>query len=129
GNGFNGASGFGGATGFEEVFEEFFNNFGGARSASRGPGGPRPGADLSVDMTITFEESIFGVEKEIEIDRLDICEVCDGNRAEPGTATVTCPQCNGTGEVRQVQQTFLGSMVRVAPCPRCNGRGETIETP
>ncbi len=129
GNGFSGASGFGGATGFEEIFEEFFNNFGGARSASRGRGGPRPGADLSVDMTITFEESIFGVEKEIEIDRLDICEVCDGNRAEPGTATVTCPQCNGTGEVRQVQQTFLGSMVRVAPCPRCNGRGETIETP
>ncbi len=129
GNGFNGAGGFGNATGFEEIFEEFFNNFGGARSASRGRSGARPGADLSVDMTITFEESIFGVEREIEIDRLEICEVCDGNRAEPGSSTATCPQCNGTGEVRQVQQTFLGSMVRVATCPRCNGRGETIETP
>ena len=126
GNGY-GASGFSGV-GFEEIFEEFFSNFGG-RSATRGRSGPRPGADRKIDLTITFEEAIFGVEKEIEIDRMETCEVCDGSRAEPGTSTVTCPQCAGTGEIRQVQQTFLGSMVRVTTCPRCNGRGETIQTP
>jgi molecular chaperone DnaJ len=128
GNGAGGFSGFGGFAGFDEIFEEFFNNVGGARSAG-GRRGPRPGVDRKVDVTVTFEESIFGVEKDIELERLDTCEVCDGNGAEPGTSTVRCPQCNGTGEVRQVQQTFLGSMVRVATCPRCNGRGETIQTP
>lgn len=116
----------GGFAGFDEIFEEFFSNFGGARTASR-QRGPRPGADRKVDVTITFEESIFGTEKEVHVTRLDNCEVCSGTGAEPGTSTVTCPQCNGTGEIRQVQQTFLGSMVRVAACPRCNGRGEVVE--
>lgn len=127
-NGASGFSGFGGFAGFDEIFEEFFNNVGGSRAAG-GRRGPRPGVDRKVDVTVTFEESIFGIEKDIELERLDTCEVCDGNGAEPGTSTVRCPQCNGTGEVRQVQQTFLGSMVRVATCPRCNGRGETIQTP
>ena len=131
--GVQGNGGFGGGyssvSGFEEIFEEFFNNFGGARSASRGRSGPRPGADRKIDVTISFEESIFGAEKEVEIDRLETCEVCNGNGAEPGTATVTCPQCGGSGELRQVQKTFLGDMVRVTSCPRCGGRGEIIETP
>jgi molecular chaperone DnaJ len=127
GNGYS--SGFSGVGGFEEIFEEFFSSFGGARGGSRARTGPRPGQDMSVDVTITFEEAIFGVEKEITVERLETCEVCHGTRAEPGTSTVTCPQCSGTGELRQVQQTFLGSMVRVTTCPRCNGRGETIETP
>jgi len=126
--GASGFGGFGGFAGFDEIFEEFFNNVGGARSAG-GRRGPRPGVDRKVEVTVTFEESIFGVEKDIELERLDTCEICEGNGAEPGTSTVRCPQCNGTGEVRQVQQTFLGSMVRVATCPRCNGRGETIQTP
>lgn len=127
----NGASGFNGAgfAGFDEIFEEFFSSFGGRSAGGTNRRGPRPGGDRRVDVTITFEESIFGVEKEIEIDRLDTCETCSGNGAEPGTSTVRCPQCSGTGEVRQVQQTFLGSMVRVATCPRCNGRGETVENP
>lgn len=120
-----GASGFGG---FEEIFEEFFNNFGGFRTSSRRRG-PRPGADRRVDVTITFEESIFGVEKTIEFDRMEVCETCAGSGAAPGTSPVRCPQCAGTGEVRQVQQTFLGPMVQVTTCPRCGGRGETIQTP
>ncbi len=80
-------------------------------------------------MTISFEESVFGLEKEIEIDRLEICTVCDGSGAEPGTSPVRCPMCNGSGEVRNVQQTFLGSMVRVTTCPQCQGRGEITDTP
>jgi molecular chaperone DnaJ len=125
GNGFGSASsaGFGG---FEEIFEEFFSNFGGRTSRRRGP---RPGADRRVDVTISFEESVFGVEKEVEFERLEVCDTCGGNGAAPGTTPVRCSQCNGTGEVRQVQQTFLGPMVQVATCPRCSGRGETISTP
>mgnify|MGYP000138428339 CR=1 FL=1 len=129
--GVNGNGGFGGAGGvgfggFEEIFEEFFNSFGGARGRKRGP---RPGGDRRVDVTITFEESIFGIDKDVEFDRMEVCDVCAGSGAEPGTAPVRCTQCSGTGEVRQVQQTFLGPMVQVASCPRCNGRGEMIETP
>ena len=123
---YDGYSG-GGVTGFEEIFEEFFSGFAGARASGRR--GPRPGRDIRVDVTISFEESVFGLEKEIEIDRLEICTVCDGSGAEPGTSPVRCPMCNGSGEVRNVQQTFLGSMVRVTTCPQCQGRGEITDTP
>ena len=87
------------------------------------------GADLQYNVDLTFEESIFGVEKEIEISRDEVCETCGGKGAEPGTSPVRCSTCNGTGEVRQVRQTLLGSMVQVSTCPVCNGKGETIATP
>ncbi len=125
GNGFGGA---GGVTGFEEIFEEFFNNFGGARQAGRRRG-PRPGTDRRVNVTVTFEEAVFGVEKQIEFDRLEACETCQGSGAEPGTTPTRCPDCKGTGEIRQVQQTFLGAMVRATTCTRCNGRGEINPSP
>ncbi|MBL8154967.1 MAG: molecular chaperone DnaJ [Anaerolineae bacterium] len=127
GGGFSGAGGFG-VSGFEEIFEEFFNNFGGARAGSRRRG-PRPGADRRVDVTVTFEESVFGIEKLVEFDRLTTCETCSGGGAEPGTSPTRCPECKGTGEIRRVDQTFLGAMVRTAPCPRCGGRGEIIPNP
>lgn len=132
--GVNGSSGFSGAGGvgfggFEEIFEEFFSGFGGVGRSSSRRRGPRPGADRRVDVTITFEESVFGAEKEVEFDRLEVCDTCAGSGAAPGTSPVKCVQCAGTGEVRQVQQTFLGPMVQVTTCPRCNGRGETIQTP
>ena len=123
GSGFSGAAGFGG---FEEIFEEFFNNMGGRSGRRRGP---RPGSDRRVDVTVSFEESIFGVEKEVEFERLESCETCAGSGAAPGTSPVRCTQCNGTGEVRQVQQTFLGPMVQAATCTKCGGTGETIATP
>ncbi|MBZ0298788.1 MAG: molecular chaperone DnaJ [Anaerolineae bacterium] len=127
GNGFGGGYA-GGVTGFEEIFEEFFNGFSGtSRNSARR--GPRPGRDIKVQVTITFEESVFGVEKEIEVDRQEMCSVCQGSGAEPGTTPVRCPTCKGSGEVRNVQQTFLGSMVRVTTCPQCQGRGEIIDSP
>lgn len=128
GNGFGSAGYTGGFSGFEDIFEEFFNGFGGsARTSSRR--GPRAGADRKVTVTISFEESVFGIEKEIELDRLEVCEVCGGSGAEPGSSPTRCPTCQGTGEVRQVQQTFLGSMVRVTTCPECQGRGEVVSSP
>ncbi|MAS32809.1 MAG: molecular chaperone DnaJ [Anaerolineaceae bacterium] len=125
GNGFNYS---GGVTGFEEIFEEFFNGFAGAsRSSARR--GPRPGRDIKVGVKLTFEESVFGVEKEIEVDRLETCDVCNGSGAEPGTTPMRCPTCKGSGEVHQRQQTFLGTMVRATTCPQCHGRGEIIDSP
>lgn len=125
--GVGGAAGGAGFAGFEEIFEEFFNNFGGSARAAGRRRGPRPGSDRRVNVTVTFEEAVFGVERDITFDRLEMCETCDGIGAEPGTSPVSCPHCNGTGEVRQVQQTFLGSMVRVTPCPHCGGKGTIIE--
>jgi molecular chaperone DnaJ len=116
---------------FGDLFDEFFGGFGGfGRSANRRTrNAPRRGTDLQYNIDLTFEESIFGVEKEIEISRDEVCETCGGKGAEPGTSPVRCSTCNGTGEVRQVRQTLLGSMVQVSTCPVCNGKGETIATP
>lgn len=125
GNGFgNGA----GSVGFEEIFEEFFTSFGGGRAGGRRRG-PRPGDDRRVNVTVTFEESVFGIEKEVEFDRLETCETCAGSGAEPGTTPTRCPECKGSGEIRQVQQTFLGAMVRASTCPHCGGRGEINPSP
>src|SRR5512136_3119453 len=116
---------------FADLFEEFFGGFGGfgRTSSRRARNAPRRGGDLQYNVDLIFEESIFGVEKEIEITRDEVCETCGGKRAEPGTTPVRCSTCNGTGEVRQVRQTLLGSMVQVSTCQVCNGQGETIATP
>jgi len=116
------ASDFSGFGGFSEIFEEFFGGFG-ARAARRGP---RRGADLRYDLSIDFLEAALGVEKEIEIARHETCPRCSGAGAEPGTTPVRCVTCNGSGEVRRVQPSILGSFVNVATCPTCRGEGETI---
>ncbi len=113
--------------GFGDIFEEFFGFGMGGRSRRRTA--PRRGADLRYDLTLEFEEAAFGVEKEIEFSRQEVCSSCKGSGAEPGTTPVRCRTCNGSGEVRQVRQTFLGSMVNVTTCPACGGRGETITSP
>jgi len=119
-------AGFGGFGGFGDIFEEFFGGFGGARGAARGPA---RGNDLRYDLDITFQEAVFGTEKEIEVPRLETCPQCQGSGAEPGTQPVRCPQCNGTGEVRRAQQTILGQFVSVTTCPRCNGEREIVTSP
>jgi molecular chaperone DnaJ len=82
-----------------------------------------------MQVSLKFEEAVFGVEKEIEFQRDETCSRCNGSGAEPGTTPVRCSTCNGQGEVRQVRQTFLGSMVQSATCPTCDGRGEVIGSP
>lgn len=113
---------------FADIFEDFFGFGGFGRTAQRTRNVPRRGADLQYKVELTFEEAVFGVEKEIEISRDEVCSTCNGSGAEPGTSPVRCSTCNGTGEVRQVRQTLLGSMVQVTTCPTCNGRGETISS-
>jgi molecular chaperone DnaJ len=126
--GVNGGAGYGdfGFGGISDIFEEFFGFGTGAR---RRRSGPRRGEDLQYELELTFEEAVFGCEKEVEVYRRETCPVCYGSGAEPGTTPVRCSQCNGTGEVRHVQQSILGSFVNVMTCPTCHGEGETISLP
>jgi molecular chaperone DnaJ len=120
--GFSGFEGFGSVA---DIFEEFFGAGFGAPGRRRRRG-PKRGADLRYDLHITFEEAIFGVEKEVEIRRPEPCPECNGTGAEPGTQPITCTTCSGSGEVRRVQQSILGSFVNVSTCPQCQGTGELI---
>ncbi len=113
-------------TNFADIFGDLFG-FG--RQQTRQRNAPRRGSDLQHRIDLSFEEAVFGVDREIEITRDEICGTCHGSGAEPGTSPVRCSTCNGTGEVRQVRQTILGSMVQVSTCPTCNGQGETIANP
>ena len=113
--------GFGG---LGDIFDAFF---GGA--ASRTQRGPVRGADVRRSISITFEQAVFGVEREVEVQTAELCSVCNGLRAEPGTQPVKCAQCNGSGETRRVQQSIFGQFVNVAPCGRCGGEGRIVEQP
>jgi molecular chaperone DnaJ len=110
-----------------EIFEEVFGRGFGFRTSTQR--GPRRGADLRYDLHLTFEEAVFGCEKEIEAMRYEPCPACNGSGAEPGTSVVRCSKCNGSGQVRQVQRSILGSFVSVTTCPACRGEGETIALP
>ena len=113
---------------FNDIFEDLFSGFG-FSTGRRSRRSPRRGRDLQMEVALSFEEAVFGVEKEIEFQRDETCSRCAGNGAEPGTSPVKCSTCNGQGEVRRVQQTFLGQMMQTGPCPTCSGRGETIASP
>lgn len=120
-----GYGGFG-SFGFEDIFETFFGGVGARANTQRRT---QRGADLRVDITLTFEEAIFGCEKTIEVPRWDRCEHCNGIGSEPGTQPSRCPTCNGTGELRRVQQSIIGQFVSVSVCDRCRGEGRVILTP
>src|SRR5215510_8978535 len=113
---------------FNDIFEDLFGGFG-FSTGRRSRKSPRRGRDLQMQVTLTFEEAVFGIEKEIEFSRDETCSRCGGNGAEPGTSPMKSSTCNGLGEVRQIRQTFLGQMMQTATCPTCNGRGEIIASP
>jgi molecular chaperone DnaJ len=112
---------------FGDIFDIFNSAFGGSASGRRRR--PSAGRDRRVDVTIDFVEAVFGIEKEIEFQRLESCDSCNGMGVAEGSRPSTCGVCNGSGEVRQVQQTFLGSMVRAQTCPNCGGKGQVISNP
>ena len=119
---FNGAD-------FSDIFGDIFGDFfgGGRRSSSRANNGPMQGANVRTSVKITFEESISGTEKEIEIPVKETCKTCNGNGAKPGTSPETCTRCGGKGQVVFTQQSFLGTIRNVQTCPECNGSGKMIK--
>lgn len=121
-NGFDFSDIFGGG-GFGDIFGDIF---GGGRR--RGPSnGPRRGADVRVAMTISFEEAVFGCQKEVNINFKEDCPTCHGTGAKPGTSPETCSKCNGQGQYVTRRQTFLGVSQVVETCPECNGSGKVIK--
>ncbi len=128
GGGFGGFGGFGENTadfgGFGDIFDMFFG--GGTSTRAKGP---QQGADLRYDLGLSFEEAAFGVEKDLELPRLENCPTCHGSGAKPGTSPTTCAKCQGTGQIRITQRTPLGQFQTIKTCPECGGEGKTIANP
>lgn len=120
--------GFGGLGDFESPFEDLFGMFFGDWRSSRRTSAER-GSDLSLELSLSFQEAVFGTRKEVEIARLATCPDCGGSGAEPGTAPESCPECGGTGQIRTARQTFLGRFVTTTTCHRCRGTGRIIAKP
>ena len=112
--------GFGG---LGDIFDAFFG-----ATATRQRTAER-GADLRIGLTLSFEEAVFGCEKELHVERTEVCSACQGLRAEPGTDVERCPSCEGSGEVRRVQRSIFGQFVNIAPCGRCGGEGRVVQRP
>ena len=125
----SGFDGFGDFGDLGDIFSSFFGGGFGGRSTNKKQNGPRKGADLNLHIDITFEQAFLGVEKEIAITRNETCNICHGSGAKPGTSVTKCPTCNGTGQIRQVQNTILGQMQTTRTCTNCHGTGEVIKEP
>jgi molecular chaperone DnaJ len=135
----NGFAGFSGANGFDfsgfangqggvefdlgDLFGDFFG--GGRRNQAR----TQRGQDISVDIQISFEESIFGVERDITVNKTAQCLTCHGTGAEPGTGMETCSRCNGKGSVSETRRSFMGVFTTQRVCDTCHGRGQIPKKP
>ena len=127
-NGFGG--GYGGAYDVDlgDLFSSIFGGgFGGGSSRKRN--GPSRGSDLKYRMSLEFMEAAFGLERDIQITKEDLCKACGGSGAQPGTTPETCPTCRGAGRVQQQTQTLFGMTMVTKSCPTCGGRGTVIKTP
>lgn len=127
---FDGSAGAGGfdfsGMDFGDIFGDIFGDFFGGGSRRSG-NGPRKGANLRTSVRITFEEAVFGCEKELEMVIKDECEECHGSGAKPGTASETCSKCGGKGKVMFAQQSFFGMVQNVQTCPDCRGSGKVVK--
>ncbi len=126
GGGFGGFD-FGGAD-FSDIFGDIFGDLfgGGGRRSGRANQGPMKGMNIRKGVRITFEEAVFGCEKEIEVLLKDPCPKCNGTGAKPGTSPETCSKCGGKGQVVYTQQSFFGTVQNVQTCPDCHGTGKII---
>lgn len=126
GGGFGGFD-FNGAD-FGDIFGDIFGDlFGGGRRGGRAGNGPMQGANIRKGVRITFEEAVFGCEKELEVVIKDPCTTCNGTGAKPGTSPETCPKCGGKGQVVYTSQSFFGTVQNVQTCPDCHGTGKIIK--
>lgn len=129
GSGFDGFGGFSDFGDFGDLGDIFSSFFGGSSTRSRSSNGPRKGADLKINIDITFEEAYLGVEKEISINRNEKCTSCNGSGAKKGTTAEKCSMCNGTGKIKQIATTPFGQMATQKICSQCNGTGKVIKEP
>ena len=130
--GAGGAGGFGGfdfnGADFSDIFGDIFGDLFGGCGARRGrSNGPMKGANIRKSIRITFEEAVFGCEKELDLVLKDPCSTCQGTGAKPGTSPETCPKCGGKGQVVYTSQSFFGTVQNVQTCPNCNGSGKIIK--
>ena len=123
-DGFNGQNvhfDFGGGD-FGDIFSQFFG--GGNSNANRGP---RRGRDLETSITLSFEEAVFGADKNIQLTMDDECHHCHGTTVEPGSSMKTCPTCKGSGQQMRIMNTMFGQVQQAVVCPTCKGRGKVPE--
>ena len=129
-----GGGGAGGFGGFDfnggdmgDIFGDIFGDlFGGGRSR-RANNGPMKGANVRTAVRITFEEAVFGCEKQLDLNLKDECKTCHGTGAKPGTSPETCPKCGGKGQIVYTQQSLFGTVRNVQTCPDCNGSGKIVK--
>ena len=126
-----GGGGFGGFGGFDfgDIGDIFGSFFGGGGGGGARRNSPQRGEDLSVRLTLDFEEAAFGCKKDISYSRVEACSECGGSGAEKGTTPETCSRCHGTGSVTVTQRTMFGMMQTQKQCDACRGRGKTVKTP
>ncbi len=143
GNVFSGQQGSGGGQGFGgfdpsgwqsagagmdfdlgDLFNEFFS---GAAGRERGGRRVKRGRDISVDIQISFEESVFGVERKLRLNKVSACDECQGSGAAPDSKMIKCETCGGQGQVRETRRSFIGSFSTIRECSACLGKGETPE--
>lgn len=120
-----GGPGFGSVDDIFSQFGDIFGDIFGFGRQQRSSNGPRPGADLRLDMELSFEEAVRGIQKEVEVGRHAECTTCTGSGAKPGTQPVACGTCGGRGQVHHSQGFFTLS----STCPQCRGTGKTIKDP
>lgn len=133
------ASGYQGFTGqfdfgdFSDIFSAIFGDMGlggfAGASARANPNAPARGNDLRVDLEIDFNDAVFGIKKDLEIDHLEHCTTCSGSGLKPGSQPVKCATCNGMGQIQQTMRVFIGSFTQVTTCPDCRGQGQRITDP
>jgi len=123
--GFGGGADFGGFDfgGFGDIFSNIFGGFGGGSTRNMGS----RGEDLQVQITLSFEEAVFGVSKDITLNRIEKCTHCSGTGAKNGTEYKTCSECNGSGQVRYTENSMFGRVIRQGICKNCNGTGKEIK--
>ncbi|OGE79970.1 MAG: molecular chaperone DnaJ [Candidatus Doudnabacteria bacterium RIFCSPHIGHO2_01_FULL_45_18] len=121
----NFSQGFGNVE-FDDAFDIFSDIFGGGRTTTRQPRRAR-GVNLEMELDLTFNEAVFGAEKEISLEKKDTCEHCQGSGAEPGSKISTCPKCHGSGQIKTTRRTIFGQMQSVSTCDECDGNGKVAE--
>ena len=126
-----GPGGFGGfdfsSADMSDIFGDIFGDLFGGGSRRRASNGPMRGANLRASVHITFQEAVFGCEKQLELNLKDECPTCHGTGAKPGTSPQTCPKCGGRGQVVMTQQSLFGMVQNVSTCPECGGTGKVIK--